>query len=72
VLFIVGLGLLIDTGRQTTWHHVGNGATTAGFMLIVLPWISRRGDASIRKRRAIFIACAVVTVAAFLSVKLLR
>jgi hypothetical protein len=72
VLFIGGLAVLIDTGRRTSWHHLGNRAMTAGVVLAVSPRMNRRGDASYRKRRLVLIGIAVVTVAAFLSVKLLR
>jgi len=71
-LFIGGVAILIDTGRVTTLHHVGSALLTAGVVFGTSPWMSRHGDASYRKRRLVLIGVAVVTVAAFLSVKLLR
>jgi urea transporter len=77
VLFIGGLVVVLDTARRTALHDVGCGAMTAGFVLAVLPWMNQRDDhperdAWLRKRRRVLIAVAIVTVAAFLSVKLLR
>jgi hypothetical protein len=74
VLFIGGLVVVLDTGRTTALHHVGSGAMTAGFVFIVLPWVNRQdGDPGLRKRRRVFFfVVAIITVAAFLSVKLLR
>jgi hypothetical protein len=77
VLFVAGLVVMLETGRHTALNHVGVGALGAGVAVAGSAWLNRTSndqerEASLRKTRHVVFIVAVVTVAAFLSVKLLH